>query len=294
MFPGMPRTVIAGCGYIGTALGLELASEGHDVFGLRRDPSRLPDSIHPLPADLGRRESPLVLPERIDFAVYCVAPDSGTEAAYRLAYLDGLESFLGALKQQVERPRRVLLASSTSVYSQRRGEWIDEASTASPSRFTGEILVDAERLLLASGFDATIVRFGGIYGPGRTRLVEQVERGDALLDREPHFANRIHRDDAAGLLRHLISTPAAEKLYLGVDCEPADEADVLRFLAEELGVASPRTRGVEDPPAIRRAGSKRCRNDRVRATGYGYRYPSYRAGYPGVIRAYREARAEAG
>jgi len=289
----MPRTVIAGCGYVGTALGLELASEGHDVFGLRRNPDGLPGSIHPLPVDLGRRESPLVLPERIDFAVYCVAPDSGTEAAYRLAYLDGLDHFLRALKERGEEPRRILFASSTSVYSQSRGEWIDEESTANPARYAGEILVLAERLLRASGFESTSVRFGGIYGPGRTRLVEQVERGELLLAREPHFTNRIHRDDAAGLLRHLISACTAAELYLGVDCEPADEADVFRFLAEELGVALPRMRGAEDPSAVRRAGSKRCRNDRVRAAGYDYRYPSYRQGYAAVVRAYLADRATA-
>lgn len=279
---------------MGTALGLELASEGHDVFGLRRDPSRLPASIHPVQVDLGRRETLLVLPEQIDFAVYCVSPDSGSEAAYRLAYLDGLERFLRALKDQGEKPRRIFFASSTSVYSQHRGEWIDEKSPANPRRHSGEILVLAERLLLAAGFDATIVRFGGIYGPERTRLIEQVERGDARIEAEPHFTNRIHRDDAAGVLRHLISIRTAQELYLGVDCEPADEADVLLFLAEELGVAPPRSRGPEDPPPARRAGSKRCRNDRVRAAGYRYRYPSYRTGYPEVVRAYRLARAGRG
>ena len=292
MIPGMSRIVIAGCGYVGTALGLELVSEGHEVFGLRRDPGGLPRSIQSLQADLGRRQSLLVLPERIDFAVYCVAPDSRTETAYRVAYLDGLERFLRALKDQGEMPRRIFFTSSTSVYSQHRGEWIDEASPASPRHPLGEILVLAERLFLASGFDATIVRFGGIYGPGRARLVKRVECGTAVLRDEPYFTNRIHRDDAAGLLRHLISIRAADELYLGVDCEPADEADVLRFLAEELGVEPPRSAGVEDPPAARRAGSKRCRNDRVRATGYRYRYPSYRAGYPEVVRAYREARSE--
>lgn len=284
----MSRIVIAGCGYVGTALGLELAGEGHDVFGLRRDPSRLPKSIQPVQADLGRRESLLVLPDRIDCAVYCVSPDSSEEAAYRLAYLDGLERFLRALKEQAEKPRRIFFTSSTAVYSQSRGEWIDEESPANPSRYSGEILVLAERLLRASGLDATIVRFGGIYGPGRTQLLDRVQRGEALIQEEPHFTNRIHRDDAAGLLRHLISIRAPEPLYLGVDCEPAEEADVFRFLAEELRVAPPRNRSPEDPAPSRRTGSKRCRNDRVREAGYRYRYPSYRTGYPELVRAHFE------
>jgi nucleoside-diphosphate-sugar epimerase len=287
----MARIVIAGCGYVGTALGLELADEGHEVFGLRRDPSKLPPRIEPLAADLARRESLLVLPERIDAAVYCVSPDSAADRDYRIAYLDGLECFLRTLEEQGEKPRRVLFTSSTSVYAQDRGERVDESSPARPRSASGETLILAERLLLAAGFPAAVVRFGGIYGPGRTRLVEQVARGEARLEPEPHFTNRIHRDDAAGILHHLIAGEPAHALYLGVDCEPADEADLLRFLAGELGVAAPQPRGSADPPPGRRAGSKRCRNDRIRAEGYRFRVPGYRDGYPEIVRESLRARA---
>ncbi len=290
----MARIVIAGCGYVGTALGLELADDGHEVFGLRRDPSRLPQRIEPLAVDLSRRESTLLLPERLDFAVYCVSPDSGSEADYRAAYLDGLERFLRNLKDQGEEPRRIFLASSTSVYAQHRGEWVDEQTAARPARTTGETLVFAERLLLASGFDATVVRFGGIYGPERTRLITRVERGEAVLTGEPHFTNRIHRDDAAGILHHLMSRGSPHKLYLGVDCEPADEADVLCFLAEELGVEPPGTLAPHEPRPQRRAGSKRCRNDRIRSEGYEFRHPTYREGYPEILGAYLAERSARG
>ena len=134
--------------------------------------------------------------ERIDFAVYCVAPDSGTEAAYRLAYLDGLESFLGALKQQGERPRRIFFASSTSVYSQRRGEWIDEASTASPSRYAGEILVQAERLLLASGF--VMLAYGAewlVAAAAHRSRVKWWRRSGAGSARDRHGARRSDRGE---------------------------------------------------------------------------------------------------
>lgn len=286
----MARIVIAGCGYVGSALGVELADDGHEVFGLRRDPSKLPPRIHPLAADLARRESLLVLPRGIQFAVYCVSPDGGSPEAYRTAYLDGLERFLRALKEQSEKPARVLFTSSTSVYAQERGEWVDEDSPTRPTRPTGETLLMAERLLLASGFDATVVRFGGIYGPGRTRLVEQVAGGRARIAPEPHFTNRIHRDDAAGVLRHLMS-PEAAPLYLGVDCEPADEADVLRFVAAELGVEPPPPVAPGERPPPRRAGSKRCRNERIRQAGYRFRYESFRDGYPEIVRAWRAARS---
>lgn len=283
----MSRVIIAGCGYVGTALGLDLASEGHEVFGLRRDPSGLPRGIQPIQADFSRRESLLVLPERVDFAVYCLAPDAASEAAYRVAYLDGLERFLRGLRDQGEKPRRVLFASSTAVYAHSRGEWVDEETAARPVRYAGEILVLAERLLRSSGFETTVVRFGGIYGPGRTRLLDQVARGESRIEPEPHFTNRIHRDDAAGTLRHLIAISSAADLYLGVDSEPADEAEVLRYLAELLEVSPPPERGPDDPPPTRRAGSKRCRNDRLRGEGYRFRYPTFREGYAEIVRERR-------
>ncbi len=289
----MGRIVIAGCGYVGTALGSLLARDGHEVFGLRRDPSGLPPEIQPIAADLTHRESALLLPESLDFAVYSVAPDGGSPEQYRAAFLDGLELFLRTLRDQGEKPRRVLFTSSTGVYSQARGEWIDESSPAKPARATGETLLMAERLLGASGFDATVVRFGGIYGPGRTRLIQQVANGEARIDSEPHYTNRIHRDDAAGILRQLLSVPAPEQLaelYLGVDCEPTDEAEVLRFIAAELSQDPPPLRGPDDAPARRRAGSKRCRNDRVLETGYAFRFPSFREGYPEIVRAFLRAR----
>jgi nucleoside-diphosphate-sugar epimerase len=286
----MARVVIAGCGYVGTVLGQDLVSERHEVFGLRRDPSGLQGGIHPVAADFSQRESLLVLPERVDYAVYCVGPDGPSEAAYRVAYLDGLERFLRALRDQGEKPRRIFFASSTAVHSQCRGEWVDEETAARATRNSGEILILAERLFLASGFDTTVVRFGGIYGPGRTRLLDRVAGGEARVEDEPHYTNRIHRDDAAGALRHLISVPDVADVYLGVDSYPADEADVLRYLAELLGVPAPAERGADEPAPSRRAGSKRCRNDRLRNSGYRFRYPSYREGYAEIVRQRRDAR----
>jgi nucleoside-diphosphate-sugar epimerase len=286
----MARIVIAGCGYVGTALGERLAAEGHEVWGLRRDPSRLPDSIRPLRADFRHGVPLVVLPDRITFAVYCVGADSRDEAAYRVAYLDGLDSFLRALSDQRERPRRVFFTSSTSVYAQQGGEWVDEESPTRPTHFSGEMLLIAERLLRASGFATSVLRLGGIYGPGRTRLLEQVAHGEARCrPGPPHYGNRIHRDDAAGVLRHLMFAlapgHAARDLYLCVDSEPAPEPDVLRFLAAELGVAPPHEFPPEEAPP-RRGDSKRCRNDRVRSAGYEFRFPSYRDGYRDLVQRY--------
>ena len=128
----MARVAIAGCGYVGTALGEMLVKDGHEVWGVRRDPSLLPPVIGRVAADFSRPETLSALPERIDYAVYAASPrlSSETQAqdAYRAIFLDGLENFTRALREQAERPRRIFFASSTSVYDQHRGEWVDEAA----------------------------------------------------------------------------------------------------------------------------------------------------------------------
>ncbi len=292
----MARIVIAGCGYVGTELGRRLLADGHEVFGLRRNPVGLPEGILPIRADLANGAPLVVLPDRIDFAVYCVAATGADEAAYRSAYLDGLARFLRALSEQGERPKRVFFTSSTSVYAQQRGEWVDEGSRTRPKHFAGEILLLAERLLHASAFDATVVRLGGIYGPGRTGLLQRVARGEVPVHPDSRrYSNRIHRDDAAGALRHLMfglpDGTAPHDLYLGVDSEPADQAEVVRFMATALGVPPPPESAGEHGESPRRPGSKRCRNDRLRAEGYALLFPSFRDGYADLVRLYRETSA---
>jgi nucleoside-diphosphate-sugar epimerase len=128
-----------------------------------------------------------------------------------------------------------------------------------------------------------VVRFGGIYGPGRTRLIDSVRSGQARC--EPGlYTNRIHRDDCAGVLEHLLALAAPAPLYIGVDDEPALQCEVLRWLAQQLGVPPPVPSGAPDD-SRRRGGNKRCCNARLRASGYRLLYPSYCEGYTALLRA---------
>jgi nucleoside-diphosphate-sugar epimerase len=281
----MARSLIAGCGYVGAALGVRLVSEGQCVFGLRRRALRLPSGVEPVEADLGVPATLAALPDALDFVFYLASPGGAEDALYRAAYVDGLRNLLDALAKQGQRPRRVVFASSTAVYGQHGGEWVDESSPTEPADFRGTRLLEAESLLLRGPFPGVAVRFGGIYGPRRSRLVDQVRAGRAVFrPGGPHYTNRIHRDDCAGVLRHLAQLEKAEPVYLGVDCEPADEAAVLRWLAGALGAAEPRAGAADTPRApLRRGGSKRCRNDLLLASGYRFAYPTFREGFRAVI-----------
>lgn len=278
----MARIVIAGCGDVGSTLGLRLRDAGHEVWGVRRNPSRLPEGLHPLAADLGDPATLDGLPRGIDQLVYIAAADGYTEAAYRAAYVTGVANTLAALRRHGERPSRVLLVSSTSVYGQRDGEWVDEQSPAEAEGFAPESLRTGERLVRAAPFPATVIRFGGIYGPGRTRLIDQLRGGEATC-RPGLYTNRIHRDDCAGALAHLLGLEHPAPLYLGVDDEPAAQCEVLGWLAAQLGVPAPRA--VAAGSERRRRGNKRCRNARLRDSGWQPAYPGYRDGYAALLAA---------
>ena len=284
----MSRILIAGCGYVGTRLGIELAEGGHTVWGLRRHPEDLPATISPLSADLTEPSTLRNLPPGLDHVVYAVAADGPGEATYRKAYLEGMRHLLAALVAQEARPRRIYFVSSTAVYGQEGGEWVDEDSATEPSASNGKILLAAEGQVLAGPFPATVLRLGGIYGPGRTRLIRLVASGEATVNPAPPvYTNRIHRDDAAGMLAHLIARDEAAgggesplpRVYLGVDSAPAPRHEVLAWLADRLGVAPPRHVPAKEAPQRRRGGNKRCRNARILASGYSLRFPSFREGY---------------
>lgn len=280
----MARVLIAGCGYVGAVLGRALADESHDVWGLRRRLLSLPDGILPVVADLGVAASLADLPPDLDYVFYMASPGGSDDALYRTAYVEGLSNLLEALDSQGHRPVRVFFVSSTAVYAQRRGEWVDEASPTEPVHFSGRRLLEAERILFEGPFAGTSVRFAEIYGPRRTRLIESVRAGSAVWRKSPpQWTNRIHRDDCAGVLKHLMQLERPEKIYLGVDCEPAEQSVVLQWLAGVLGAPAPRPVRAKDPAVRATRGNKRCRNDRLLASGYTFLYPTYREGYSAML-----------
>jgi nucleoside-diphosphate-sugar epimerase len=282
--------LIAGCGDLGTEAGLRFAAAGHRVVGWRRSPEKLPPDIEGVAADLASANLPPV-PVDTTAVVVAVAADSSTEAAYRAAYVDGLANVLDALERDHVRPRRVLIVSSTAVYGDADGGWVDENTTPAPGGYSGRILIEAEELLHrrfeGTGTDAMALRLGGIYGPGRTRLIDQVRAGSAMIPAEVRYTNRIHRDDAAAAIVHLCSmefTP--HPVYVGVDNQPADLGEVLRFLAEELGLPHPRAIARESEGGATQAGrggNKRCGNQRLRSTGFEFSFPTFHEGYRAIL-----------
>jgi len=280
----MSKTLmIAGCGDVGSRLARCLAPAGWTLYGLRRDVARLPAEVRPVAGDLQQPQCPAGWPVGpLDYLVYCAAASRHDETGYRSAYVDGLRHVLAWLGEHRQRPRRLLFVSSSGVYAQADGQWIDEDSPAEAEGYSGRVMREAEQLALASGLPATLVRLTGIYGPGRRWLLDQVRQGYRVASEPPLYANRIHAEDAAGLLAFLLRADAEgvalADCYLGVDDEPAPLHEVVAWLRQHMGVSH-----WAEQSSVRRAGSKRCSNARARSLGWEPRYPSYREGYAAVL-----------
>ncbi len=178
----------------------------------------------------------------------------------------------------------MLFTSSTGVYHQDDGGWYDETSPLSPTRFSGQRLLEGETVFRQGPFPAVVVRLGGIYGPGRTRLIDQVAAGRAhCVQGQTKYLNLIHRDDCAGVLRHLMNVPTPEDCYVAVDNEPVEKCTLLRWVAQALGRPEPPVVPPEEAEASPRGGNRRLSNARLRATGYEFIHPTFREGYQPLL-----------
>ena len=280
------RVLIAGCGYVGTALGERLVEDSHVVWGLRRRATYLPPRLRAIEADLALPRTLEELPRDLDYIFYTASAGGPEEPLYRRAYSEGLCNLLEALQSRGQRPRRLFFTSSTAVFAQEGGSWVDEGSVTESEHFAGRLLIEAEQSLRDGPFASTVLRLSGIYGPRRTRLLDQVRAGRARYrDDPPHYTNRIHVDDCAGALRHLMNLPEPAGLYLGVDDEPATERAVMEWLAGVSGAPAPKAVSRAEPRKRAGRGNKRCRNARLRASGYEFQYRTFREGYRAVIDA---------
>ncbi|MHB0775083.1 SDR family oxidoreductase [Halomonas sp. WWR20] len=276
--------LILGCGDIGVVLGKQLKAAGHRVVGVRRNATLLEGTgIEPLALDINAEGALAQLPDA-DIVVYVLTADRFEESAYEAAYPQGMKAVLAELKTRKKRPERVFFVSSTSVYAQQEGQVVDESAETVPHGFSGQLMHDAEQALLADELPGTVVRFSGIYGPGRDGLIRQVREGRIAAANPPMYSNRIHRDDCAGVLAHLIQRSldgqTVDDLYLASDCESAPLHEVMAWLAKQLKVELTET--IQSP--LRRRASKRCDNTRLCETGYRFRYPTYREGYAQVLK----------
>lgn len=272
------RILIAGCGDLGERVAYLLLARGDEVFALRRHPPDRDDGIRWLSADLTRAETLGALPGRITRLVFLPAPQAREPDIYRAVFLDGLRNVLDALDTTTL--KRVLFVSSSAVYGEHGDAWVNETTLPSPPGFNGRVLWEAEQWLMSRPIEAVVLRLAGLYGPGRMQLVERLRAGQARAPREHrHWANRIHVDDAAAAIVHLLSLRNPQSVYVGVDDTPLPLDVLYGDLAMMLG-----TSPVPNGPAPVGIGSKRLSNARLKASGFRFHWPDVREGYAELIK----------
>ncbi|MBQ4855225.1 SDR family oxidoreductase [Rhodanobacter sp. B2A1Ga4] len=272
------RILLAGCGDLGERVAQRLRAHGDEVWALRRQPpARGGHGIHWLRGDLTDPASLRELPAGITRLVYLPAPATRDKAAYRAIFVDGLRHLLDALDRR--KLARVLFVSSSAVYGEHDGDWVDEATPTDPPGFNGAVLLEAEQWLAEQSLPSTVLRLAGLYGPGRLQLIERLRAGQLRVPREaPHWANRIHVDDAAAAIVHLLDLKSPQPLYLGVDDTPMPLDELYDFLAALIDAPLP-----AEGAAPAGVGSKRLRNARLRASGWAPQWPDAREGYAALL-----------
>jgi nucleoside-diphosphate-sugar epimerase len=279
------KILIVGCGYVGTQAGVALARAGHEVWGVRRNARFVPRPIKAVAADIADPGGLASLPDPVDAVVLAAGLQAEPDlSAYTRLFVEGYGGLVNALAARAAPPRRLLLVSTTSVFGEQHGAWVDEATPARAEDPQSLCYLEAERIVRSSPIESSVLRLGGIYGPGRIRLVKSVLEGKATVPSGPRqFTNHIHRDDAAGAIAHLLRLERVEPLYLGVDCEPATRLDILTWIARKLQATPPRVVSAPVGESRSSRGNKRCSNRLLVASGYRFTYPTYREGYEAVV-----------
>ena len=291
---GKKRVLIAGYGYIGSEVGHLLAEGGTEVVavsrtmpgGLLRHPH---PNVHWFPADLTCKDSLSGLKGTFDHALFAASSSKGDAADYRRVYCDGLENLITMLEGRIS--GSFIYSSSTGVYGQNEGEWVDETMPVEPESVTGQVLVEAERRLIhryqSNAFPGMVLRLSGIYGPGRGYAWKRIQQGNAVIESPgERWVNMIHRDDAVNAVVAAFKEGIAGEAYNVTDDTPVQQLEFYNWLASTSGNPIPKV--VEcDPlkPGKRQVTNKRICNRKLKQLrDFQLKYPSFKVGYPDLMK----------
>jgi nucleoside-diphosphate-sugar epimerase len=293
----MTARLIVGCGYLGQRVARRWQAAGDLVYAVTRRAERAAawrsQGIRPIVADVTRRETLARLPE-VDSLLYAVGHDAASGQTHQASYAGGLQNVLGALPPNF---RRAIFISSTGVYGDRHGQWVDEETPCEPQRAAGQACLAAERLLEAEGEGegqrfaqrAVILRLAGLYGPDRIPRQAALLAGEPIDAPQHGFLNLIHVDDAVeAVLAAADLDLRLPRRYLVSDGTPVERSEYYAELARLIGAPPPRFRALdEETPAHVRAGAdKRVSNARMLAElKVALRFPSYREGLKAIVEA---------
>ncbi len=281
--------LIIGCGYVGHRLAKCWHDSGEHVYVTTRSSARARaltrEGLRPVQLDVTQDTIPRL--PTADTVVFAVGFDRRAGHTINQVYVDGLRRVLDALDDDIQ---RFIYVSSTGVFGQDDGSWVDEDSPTEPTRDGGRACLAAERLLRSHpmlGQKAIILRLAGIYGPDRLPQLGQLQRGKPLQVAADAFVNLIHVDDVVRVIVACDLHAVVPRIYCVSDGHPVLRGEFYRYLSQLIGTAEPVFE--PSPPsstqAERARGDKRICNDRlVREMPISLAHPSYREGLAAIMR----------
>jgi nucleoside-diphosphate-sugar epimerase len=272
----MRPLVIVGCGYLGMRVALAARTAGRTVYAVTRHRAEAfrAAGLIPIVADV---LSPAALADVPAGAtmLYAVGFDRAAGRPMREVYVQGLANVLATAAP----PAHIIYASSTSVYGQTTGEWVDEDAITAPTEASGVIVHEAEQTLRGRRPDAVILRFAGLYGPGRVLRRAALLAGEPFAADPDKFLNLIHIADAAEAVRRAESAEAGTTFNVA-DGVPVTRRDFYTATAECLGAPPAAfTGGAGAPEPNRRVDAGRIR----RVLGFRPQFADYRAGLADAV-----------
>ena len=280
--------LIVGCGYVGTRLARYWVDRGEDVWVTSRSPDRAKDlsrqGFRPIVLDVTQKKEYILPP--VESIVFAVGYDRSSSQSIEEVYVEGLRRIAANCPKTI---RRFIYLSSTGVYGQTNGNWVDEYSPCEPIREGGAACLAAEKLLQADArlADKTmILRLAGIYGPGRLPHMKALVSGEPLRVAADGHLNLIHVDDIIQVIAECELSIQPPQLLCVADGHPVRRADFYDYLAGLLGAEAPTFSPPvpNSPRAARSRGSKRIRNQRlIGRMSAGLCYPNYREGLAAIV-----------
>lgn len=285
----MSSRLIFGFGYVGARVGQHWLSAGDEVHAVTRSPERAADlqaqGFVPHVANVVDPGTLQNLPE-VDTVLYAVGFDRSANVPMHEVYANGLRNVLAALPQSVG---RLIYISSTGVYGDQDGDWVDESTSCHPDREGGKASLSAEEILRNHplGQKSVVLRLAGIYGPGRVPRREMLRSGEPVPIDPETYLNLVHVEDVVEVVNMAATEAQVPNLYLVSDGHPVRRGDYYRTAARLLAApepkfAPPESSGEQQPR--RAATSKRISNQKlVRDLEIRWKYPSYEAGLTAIL-----------
>jgi nucleoside-diphosphate-sugar epimerase len=286
--------LIFGCGYLGARVARRWVDAGERVAVVtltsQRAATLAREGYQPIVADVLHPATLAHLPAA-ETVLYAVGYDRTAGASIQDVYVNGLRAVLNALPGETG---KFIYVSSTGVYGQTDGEWVDEDSPCEPQRAGGRACLEAEEMLMAHrlGNRAIVLRMAGLYGPGRIPNAAEIRHHRPIAAPEEGYLNLIHVDDAVSVVLAAEARAVPPRCYTVADGHPVERRLYYEELARLLGVPPPEfdVPPADSPVAVRASASKRVKNSRLLTElGAELAYPTYREGLAAIVQAAAES-----